>query len=193
MFPGRSRFPWLPIGQTQIKAQKWSRSRHHCEENRCRVVLHASTVVGSQSLFGLESFFFFFFFKSLFLLRFCPYIRLTTLTEAFILWPPMAISKNTTVALPIQSLMNNTSSDYSGSIHPYYPLDAEIAGYVANESTVLGLLGSFVAGCTAIFALTYLAVKKVNPRLPRSELLTVMWFVLCKCWILELCGGFLAN
>ncbi|KAI4731655.1 Emopamil-binding protein [Aureobasidium sp. EXF-10728] len=70
---------------------------------------------------------------------------------------------------------------YDGIKHPYYPLDANIAGYVANESTVLSLLGSFVAGCAAIFGATYLAVKKVNPRLPTIELLTVMWFVLCGC------------
>lgn len=75
--------------------------------------------------------------------------------------------------------MNTTADDVVK--HPYYPLDANIVGYVANESTVLSLLGSFVAACIAIFGLTYLAVKRVNPRLPTTELLTVMWFVLCGC------------
>ncbi|THY68812.1 Emopamil-binding protein [Aureobasidium pullulans] len=77
--------------------------------------------------------------------------------------------------------------------HPYYPSDATIVGYSANESTVLSLLGSFVAGCIAIFGLTYLAVKKVNPRLPTSELLTVMWFVLCGCIHLFFEGYFAYN
>ena len=91
----------------------------------------------------------------------------------------IAVSADSTMASPLQSLMNTT--DYDSVKHPYYPLDANIAGYVANESTVLSLLGSFVAGCAAIFGLTYLAVKRVNPRLPTTELITVMWFVLCGC------------
>ncbi|CAD0086102.1 unnamed protein product [Aureobasidium mustum] len=91
----------------------------------------------------------------------------------------MAVSADSKMASPLQSLMNTTG--YDSVKHPYYPLDANIAGYVANESTVLSLLGSFVAGCAAIFGLTYLAVKRVNPRLPTTELMTVMWFVLCGC------------
>ncbi|KAH0356524.1 hypothetical protein KCU81_g603, partial [Aureobasidium melanogenum] len=83
---------------------------------------------------------------------------------------------HSTMASPLQALMNSTS--YDGIKHPYYPLDANIVGYVANESTVLSLLGSFVAGCVAIFGLTYLAVKKVNPRLPTTELMTVSRVIL---------------
>lgn len=90
----------------------------------------------------------------------------------------MAVPRDTTMALPIDTMVRNASG-YTGPMHPYYPLDAEIVGYIANESSVLGLLGSFIAGCTGIFGLTYLAVKKVNPRIPTSELITVMWFVLC--------------
>lgn len=81
---------------------------------------------------------------------------------------------------PLQALMNNTMN-YDGVKHPYYPLDANIVGYVANESTVLSLLGAFVAGCAAIFGLTHLAVKRINPRLPTTELITIMWFALCGC------------
>lgn len=91
----------------------------------------------------------------------------------------MTVSADSTMASPIRALMNATADDIVK--HPYYPLDANIVDYVANESTVLSLLGSFVAGCVAIFGLTYLAVKRVNPRLPPTELLTVMWFVLCGC------------
>ena len=77
--------------------------------------------------------------------------------------------------------MNNNTINYESVKHPYYPLDIDIAGYVANASTVLSLLGSFIAGCAAIFGLTYLTVKRINPRLPVTELITVMWFVLCGC------------
>jgi cholestenol delta-isomerase len=92
----------------------------------------------------------------------------------------MAVSADSTMALPFQALMNDTLG-YDSVKHPYYPPDANIAGYVANESTVLSLLGSFVAGCAAMFGLTYLAVKRANPRLPTTDLVTVMWFVLCGC------------
>lgn len=92
----------------------------------------------------------------------------------------MAVSADSTMTSPLQALMNNTMS-YDSVKHPYYPLDANIVGYVANESTVLSLLGSFIAGCTAIFGLTHLAVKRINPTLPTTELITVMWFVLCGC------------
>ena len=92
----------------------------------------------------------------------------------------MATSTDSTMALPLQAMMNKTTS-YENVKHPYYPLDANIVGYVANDSTVLSLFGSFIAGCAAIFGLALLAVKRINPRLPASELITVMWFVLCGC------------
>ena len=92
----------------------------------------------------------------------------------------MAISTDSTTAMPLQVLMNNTTS-YESVKHPYYPLDANIVGYVTNDSTVFSLLGSFIAGCAAIFGLTILAAKRINPRLPASELITVLWFVLCGC------------
>ncbi|KAI4748723.1 Emopamil-binding protein [Aureobasidium sp. EXF-12298] len=104
----------------------------------------------------------------------------------------MAVSADSTMVLPVQASMNNTMS-YEGVKHPYYPLDANIAGYVANESTVLSLLGSFVAGCVAILGFTYLIVKRVNPRLPTTELITVMWFVLCGCIHLFFEGYFAYN
>ncbi|KAK8194437.1 hypothetical protein M8818_007629 [Zalaria obscura] len=62
--------------------------------------------------------------------------------------------------------------------HPYYPVEVEIAGYLANEWSVPTLLTIFAAGCSVLFFGTYLIVKKVHPRLPKSELVTIMWFVL---------------
>lgn len=65
--------------------------------------------------------------------------------------------------------------------HPYYPLEAEIVGYLANEWSVPMLLASFAAGCAVIFATTDTIVKRIHPRLPRSELWTINWFVLSGC------------
>lgn len=64
--------------------------------------------------------------------------------------------------------------------HPYYPLEVEIVGYLANDLTVPQLLASFAAGCAGIFLVTYLAAKKMKPTLRGSELLQILWFVLCK-------------
>ena len=65
--------------------------------------------------------------------------------------------------------------------HPYYPLEINIAGYLANEWGVLTLLGTFSAGCALIFTFTYLIVTRVRQTLPTSELLTILWFVLSGC------------
>ncbi|KAF2143318.1 uncharacterized protein K452DRAFT_225394 [Aplosporella prunicola CBS 121167] len=77
--------------------------------------------------------------------------------------------------------------------HPYYPLEVEIVGYLANDWTVPHLLGAFATGCAVIFAATYLVTKRVRPALPTSELLTIMWFVLCGCIHLFFEGFFAYN
>lgn len=64
-------------------------------------------------------------------------------------------------------------------LHPYYPLEAEIVGYLANEWNTLELVSMFAAGCTAIFAVTFVVVKRLRPLVSTSDLATVMWFVLC--------------
>jgi cholestenol delta-isomerase len=65
--------------------------------------------------------------------------------------------------------------------HPYYPLAAIINPYLENEWHFTTLLAVFASGCTAIFTATTLLVRRVRPGLPTSELLTVLWFVLCGC------------
>jgi len=72
------------------------------------------------------------------------------------------------------------------AVHPYYPLEVEIAGYLANDQGVVSLLAQFFGGCAVLFFATYLVVKRFHPNLPKSELITVMWFVLSeyqfRCW-----------
>ncbi|KAF2749403.1 EBDP4, emopamil-binding protein [Sporormia fimetaria CBS 119925] len=67
----------------------------------------------------------------------------------------------------------------STPVHPYYPIEAEIVGYLANEWDTLTLLFAFAGGCTAIFSVTYMIVKRLRPNVSYSDLATVMWFVLC--------------
>ncbi|KAI9887509.1 MAG: hypothetical protein M1823_000688 [Watsoniomyces obsoletus] len=63
--------------------------------------------------------------------------------------------------------------------HPYYPLEAEIVGYLANEYSTPMLLALFVAGCAVIIGVTSLMVNGRNPNLPTAEKATIMWFVIC--------------
>ncbi|KAF2010830.1 EBDP4, emopamil-binding protein [Aaosphaeria arxii CBS 175.79] len=64
-------------------------------------------------------------------------------------------------------------------LHPYWPLEAEIVGYLANEWNTLQLCSMFAAGCSVIFAITYIVTTKLRPNVSISDLSIVMWFVLC--------------
>lgn len=74
----------------------------------------------------------------------------------------------------------NTVADKTYPPHPYYPLNAQVANYLANEWSVPVLLGYFFGGCAALFSLTLLIVKRVHPNLPTGEKACILWFVLCE-------------
>jgi hypothetical protein len=63
--------------------------------------------------------------------------------------------------------------------HNYYPLEVEIASYLANEWSVPVLLASFSAVCATVLLTTLVIVNKVHPHLPTIEKATIWWFVLC--------------
>jgi cholestenol delta-isomerase len=65
-------------------------------------------------------------------------------------------------------------------LHPYYPLEVEIVGYLTNDWHFLTLIEVFAAVCLVVFGVTYVVAKKVNPRIGTGELWIVMWFVLCE-------------
>lgn len=64
-----------------------------------------------------------------------------------------------------------TQSFNSSSItnHPYYPLEVEIASYLANEWSTPVLLGVFASVCSAVLLATLVIVNKVHPNLSGSE------------------------
>jgi cholestenol delta-isomerase len=78
--------------------------------------------------------------------------------------PPIAAMPATTPSIPL---------------HPYYPIEAEIVGYLANEWNTLELCSMFAAGCSVIFAFTYTIVKRLRPNISTSDMVTVLWFILC--------------
>ena len=65
--------------------------------------------------------------------------------------------------------------------HPFYPIETELVGYLANDWSVPTLLGVFAAGWAVILTITMTLIKRHNPSLPVGEKATIMWFVLCTC------------
>lgn len=64
--------------------------------------------------------------------------------------------------------------------HPFYPIDANIVGYLANEWSVPALLGVFFAGCAVEIGITLALVNKFRPVLRSGDKAALMWFVVCK-------------
>jgi cholestenol delta-isomerase len=75
----------------------------------------------------------------------------------------------------IMQSLNGTSI----TSHPYYPLEVEIASYLANEWSVPVLLGTFAGVCSTVLLATLLIVNKVHPNLKGTEKAAIWWFVLC--------------
>lgn len=67
------------------------------------------------------------------------------------------------------------------AIHPFYPLEANIVGYLANKWSVTTLLGIFAGGWLVILGATLALVRSHNPDLPLREKATILWFVLSTC------------
>ena len=67
------------------------------------------------------------------------------------------------------------------AVHPFYPLEANIVGYLANRWSVPTLLGIFAAGWVVILGITLALVRSHNPNLPSREKATILWFVLSAC------------
>jgi hypothetical protein len=65
-------------------------------------------------------------------------------------------------------------------LHPYYPIEATIVGYVANKWNTFELCSLFASGCAVIFAITYLVAKRVRPNVSASDLSVILWFMLCE-------------
>lgn len=63
--------------------------------------------------------------------------------------------------------------------HPYYPLEVEIASYLANEWSVPILLSLFAGLCALILFGTVWMVNRSHKKLPAREKAAIWWLVLC--------------
>lgn len=84
-----------------------------------------------------------------------------------------------TIATSNMAASSNATATLSNEpLHPYYPLTASIATYAANKDSVVYLLSIFFSACTALFTATYFLFTTLNLRLTRTQLATIMWFIL---------------
>lgn len=70
------------------------------------------------------------------------------------------------------------ASNPPNPMHPYYPVEVEIANYLANKWHFGMLLLIFGSGCGVVLGATYTAVKKIRPDIRNAELWTIIWFVM---------------
>lgn len=71
--------------------------------------------------------------------------------------------------------------------HPFYPLEANVVGYLANELSVPALLASFALGCAIILGGTLVLLRQNKPLLRATDKAIVLWFMLSKyVWYLFL-------
>jgi len=82
-------------------------------------------------------------------------------------------------------VVKNVSEAIAHASHPFYPLEVEIAGYLANEYSVPALLAFFAAWMGVTLGVTRLIVKRIQPEIAPTELLTLMWFMLSEYYLHE--------
>ena len=64
--------------------------------------------------------------------------------------------------------------------HPFYPVEANIVGYLANEASVPQLLSTFGAGCMVVLGTTLALVRGHRPKLSTGEQAAILWNVLSR-------------
>lgn len=92
--------------------------------------------------------------------------------------------------------MENASIESAAAVianHPYYPLEMEIASYLANEWTVPTLLSIFFGACVVLSVGTHTYVARSYPHLPGAEKAAIWWLVLCMTSLSVLLRRFLIS
>lgn len=86
--------------------------------------------------------------------------------------------RNTLYKSNLQSAVTVMAVEYE-SLHPYYPVDAHINGYVANENPVPRVLATASTGCTITLGTVLAAVSYTRPALSKADRLAILWFFFC--------------
>ncbi len=78
----------------------------------------------------------------------------------------------------LHSMENIVTETLKHAPHPFYPLDAEVVGYLANEYSVPVLLGTFAIGCVIILGATSTLIGRNSPILSSGDRWAILWNVL---------------
>ena len=97
--------------------------------------------------------------------------------------PPSPTNTSSTVTLPAHSFTMFGSKPTPSTVlsdppHPFYPLEVELVGYLANDKNTLQLLGIFAAGCVVLCSGTWAGMTRYAPTLTVKDKLATLWFVL---------------
>ncbi|EAW07319.1 EXPERA domain-containing protein [Aspergillus clavatus NRRL 1] len=64
------------------------------------------------------------------------------------------------------------------SLHPYWPLDANIRNYAPNESSIFSLLTTATVATSIILGGTLALISSLRPTLLKADRFAILWFVL---------------
>lgn len=63
--------------------------------------------------------------------------------------------------------------------HPYYPVNAALPHYAANETPLVKLLVTFAATIASVVVVTVVAARRTHTKMAFLDQLSVAWFALC--------------
>ncbi|WQF75478.1 Putative emopamil-binding protein [Colletotrichum destructivum] len=63
--------------------------------------------------------------------------------------------------------------------HPYYPVNAALPHYAANETPLVTLLVTFAATIASVVIVTVVAARRTHTKMAFLDQLSVAWFALC--------------
>lgn len=70
------------------------------------------------------------------------------------------------------------NSSVASPPHPYYPVEAQLVGYLANEWSVISLVSTFIGGWAALLGATLALLSFLRPNLKNADKIAVLWFIL---------------
>ncbi|KAL7799239.1 Emopamil-binding protein [Trichoderma ceciliae] len=93
----------------------------------------------------------------------------------------------------MNSTVDQVMTDLPLPLHPFSPFAIELPTYVANTISSPLLVSIFVAGCFAVFLVTYGIIQRTRPSMASGETAIALWFALCGCIHLFFEGYFSYN
>lgn len=68
---------------------------------------------------------------------------------------------------------------HNDTLHSYYPPNVRIQGYVPNTLSTIQILAIFTSTLSSILIPCFFLIRRIRPTIPKTEMATALWFVLC--------------